>query len=211
MAPRRRARLDVPPVKFGGWRSSVPVIGILLACRHSIPTPALVACSVIPPASATPPSWSHIDDLAGKYDLTLVNTGGEYGDSVGRGVLELRANDNARRYIRARPDSARIVGERPLAGSFQIRPGAPWYNQPDQASRSHTHPGVGLMDQLLMIGGIDVTDGSGEFLNITAVSPDGFWGRWTWNGGIAAVYDTRLKRALKPPTGHFCASRRPKL
>jgi hypothetical protein len=52
-------------------------------------------------ASATvePPTLRQLAALAGRYEMTLVNSEGQYGDSLVRGILVLWANDSVRRYM----------------------------------------------------------------------------------------------------------------
>jgi len=176
----------------------------LAACAHTTPAPAILTCLPTPPTTARPPDWAHIETLAGRYELTLVNTGGGYGDSVGRGVLELWPNDSARR---AGTFLGRSMGNRPLAGIFIDGDTSKARAYDERMLRDPNRPGVELIGSILYMGGIDVMDGSGERLSIRAVNPDGFWGGWHWDGGIALLMDTKTKRIVPWPSGHFCALR----
>ncbi len=145
--------------------------------------------------------------LAGQYRLVLVNTNGEYGDSVILGTLRLRPNDSARRYAWVLPTLGRIRGERPLAGEFTSQsstvPNYPNEWEPATPDR----PAVELIGQIIYFGGIDAMDGAGERLLIRGVAASGFAGTWEHDGGIERVMDTVSKRFLEDPGGYFCASR----
>jgi hypothetical protein len=146
--------------------------------------------------------------LAGQYDLILINTLGEFGDSVQRGTLELWVNDSLRRFGSMRQRLGGIRGERPLAGAYRETFPARGQGRDDRASRDRARPGVELIGPTLYMGGIDMMDGGGERLLIRSVRPDGFWGVWHWDGGLAILIDTTTKRRLANPAGHFCAWRR---
>jgi hypothetical protein len=176
---------------------------------------ATAACAVGVPDSACPPPYQQATSvapdqlarLAGEYRLTLVNTRGEYGDSVIRGTLRLWPNDSGRRSAWVRPTFGRIRGERPLAGEFTSHSSTvPSYpNEWEPASPDR--PAVELIGHTIYLGGIDAMDGAGERLLIRAVAASGFTGTWEHDGGIARVMDTVTKRFLEDPGGHFCASR----
>jgi hypothetical protein len=149
-----------------------------------------------------------LERLAGEYQLVLVNTRGEYGDSVTRGSLTLWPNDSARRYAWVVPTIGRLRGERPLAGRFtsQSRTVPDYPNSWEPATPDR--PVVELIGTTIYFGGIDMMDGSGERLVIQGTTPTGFAGTWAHDGGIERVMDTVHKRFLEDPGGHFCAWRR---
>jgi hypothetical protein len=74
-------------------------------------------------------------------------------------------------------------------------------------SRDPEHPGVVLAGQHLRIGQVGYVDGYSEHLTITAVSPDGFWGWWKAERGLAVTTEPQTGRVLPDPAGYFCALR----
>jgi len=156
---------------------------------------------------APPPRPEALAALAGEYRLIFMNTQGEYGDSITRGILTLWPNDSVRRYAWVKPSLGRIPGERPLAGSFRSE--APELSSyPNQWEPSTAeHPAIELIGQTLFFGGIDALDGAGERLVIGAVTASGFAGTWQYDGGIEHLLDTVQGRFLRDPGGHFCAFR----
>ena len=65
---------------------------------------------------------------------------------------------------------------------------------------------VVLAGQRLRLG----SAGSGELvqnLEITAVAPEGFWGWWKADRGLALI-ETQTRRIAPDPAGYFCALRR---
>ena len=183
-----------------------PIAVSLLACAANVPIPA-TACSPGDDGSA-PPSSEQLSELAGEYEVILLNTQGEYGDSVVRGRLTLWPNDSARRYAHLVPAMGFITGERPLAGRFESRsPTIPSYpNEGEPATPER--PEVEVIGRTLYLGGIDMMDGSGVRLEIRTAGAEGFAGTWTRSLGVARVLDTVQKRFLDDPGGHFCALRR---
>jgi hypothetical protein len=159
-----------------------------------------------PADSGVPLSADQFAQLAGHYDLILVNSEGEYGDSVVRGTLTLWANDSARRYMSR--SIGRYPGERPLAGRFEsLSATVPSYpNRWDPGGPER--PAVELIGPTLYFGGIDATDGAGQRLQVTEIRATGFAGRWEYSGGIEVTVDTASGRVVRDPSGHFCAARR---
>src|SRR5262245_2858359 len=110
-------------------------------------------------ASAAPGS-DQLAALAGRYEMTLVNADGEYGDSIVRGVLVLWANDSARRYM---PRSiGRLPGERPLAGKFESHsttvPSLPNSYEPG----TQVDPAVEVVGATIYLGGLEYSDAGGN-------------------------------------------------
>ena len=152
--------------------------------------------------------------MVGRYDLALVNTRGEYGDSVERGVLDLWLNDSTRRFAWVKPGLGHVPGERPLPGAFESQLPRGSGARDTRASRDPERPGVEVIGPLLFGGGpvlfmgsIDVMDASGERLRIRAVSPEGFWGTWGSELWDRCCRGHRYERVLANPAGHFCALR----
>ena len=176
--------------------------------RQGVGQAAEHQCSAIMPAGGRPRDSVALESLAGRYDLVLVNTRGEFGDSVQRGVLELWVNDSTRRYATIARRLGWFPGERPLAGAYEETTPAGRHPRDDRASRDRSRPGVELIGPTLFMGGIDMMDGGGERLLIKSVRTDGFWGVWHWDGGLAVMIESATKRQLANPAGHFCAWRR---
>jgi len=145
--------------------------------------------------------------LAGTYEVILVNSDGEYGDSLARGRLRLWANDSVRRFAYVTPSLGRYPGERPVAGEFssesQMVPSYPNAYEPARPDQ----PAVELIGRTLYFGGIDMMDGGGERLEITTVGRKGFEGVWRFDGGIGITIDTATGRQVREPGGYFCAFR----
>jgi hypothetical protein len=117
-----------------------------------------------PAGAGPPPSASQLAALVGRYDVALVNSEGEYGDSAAHGTLALWANDSARRYM---PRAiGRLPGERPLSGRFQSQSVtvASYPNQYDAGAADR--PAVEMIGATLHIGGVDGTDAVGERLEV---------------------------------------------
>jgi hypothetical protein len=183
---------------------ALPILGAL-ACAASAAIPDATCSPVRGERSALGPEA--LARLAGEYRLVLVNSRGEYGDSVILGTLTLWPNDSVRRYAWMVPAIGRLRGERPLAGQFTTQsstvPNYPNEWEPATAE----NPVVELIGSTIYFGGIDAMDGSGERLLIGTATAAGFSGTWEHDGGIARVMDTVHKRFLQDPGGHFCASR----
>jgi hypothetical protein len=186
-----------------GWAALGTVV--MSACASSTTVPDSTCSS--PPGHAGPPEAEQLARLAGEYRLVLVNTRGEYGDSVVRGTLTLWPNDSARRYAWVHPVLGRFPGERPLAGRFTSHSGTVPSHPSAWERATADHPAVELIGSTLFLGGIDMMDGSGERLDIRTAALDGFAGTWGHDGGIGRLLDTVNKRFLKDPGGHFCAWR----
>jgi hypothetical protein len=159
---------------------SAIALATVSACMGSSPAPD-TTCAPTPLAGpALGPD--QLVRLAGEYELVLVNTRGEYGDSVSRGLLTLWPNDSARRFAWVSPEVGRIPGERPLVGRFVSRsPTIPSY--PNQwESATPDRPVVEVIGTTLYFGGIDMMDGGGERLAIRTASATGFTGVWHHDG-----------------------------
>jgi hypothetical protein len=145
--------------------------------------------------------------LAGRYEVALVNSQGEHGDSLVRGTLLLWANDSARRYL---PRTiGRRPGERPLAGSFASRsttiPNIPNQYEPG----SGREPAVEMVDATIYLGGLEYSDQGGNQLLVEEVTSTGFRGEWTYSTGFSVTVDSATGRVVREPGGYFCAWRVP--
>jgi hypothetical protein len=147
-------------------------------------------------------------ELVGSYALTMINSQGDYGDSVTTGLLDLWPNDSARQYRSQKPGPPGSTPERPLAGAFdQEYP--PLSGSTDlRSSRDSKHPGAELRGRELYMGAIDGVDGWNDALTLVRVDSAGFWGTWSSSTGILYYADSVTGRRLANPAGHFCAIRR---
>jgi hypothetical protein len=145
--------------------------------------------------------------LAGRYEVSLVNAAGGYGDSLVRGTLVLWANDSVRRYMP--PTISRRPGERPLAGRFESRsttvPSYPNQHEPG----SQDDPSVEMVDATIYLGGLEYSDAGGDQLGVTKITPTGFVGLWTHSSGFSITVDSATGRVVREPSGYFCAWRLP--
>jgi hypothetical protein len=160
-----------------------------------------------PAGTARPLSASQLAELAGRYDVALVNSEGEYGDSVVRGTLVLWASDSARRFM---PRTiGRIPGERPLTGTFESHSTtvSSYPNRYDPGGPDG--PAVAIIGSTLYLGGVDGTDAVGERLVVEELTPTGFAGAWGHSGGFSVSVDTATGRVVREPSGYFCAWRAP--
>lgn len=179
----------------------------LAACHAARPAPpeATAACADL--ESGAPFDSAHVRELAGEYELTMVDTVSRRGRPLlSRGWLRLWAQDSAR-SLRGPfgPMPAGGGRERPLAGAFRRTPpdtGA-WARR--LASEDPDHPGALWMFGRLRLGEYDVLDGVGDDLRVRWVSGVGFAGAWQTDLGIGIAID-RTGRAFYPG-GYFCARR----
>jgi hypothetical protein len=177
----------------------------LSACSSGRVGPA-PPCPQPRPASA-PPRSDQLAALPGRYEMTLVNANGEYGDSIVRGVLVLWANDSARRYL---PRSiGRRPGQRPLAGKFESQsitvPSVPNSYEPGNPE----DPAVEMVGDTIYLGGLEYSDAGGNRLGVQEITPTGFRGTWTYSAGFSVTVDSATGRVVREPSGYFCARRVP--
>jgi hypothetical protein len=156
-----------------------------------------------PSGAGLPPSARQLAALVGRYDLALVNSAGEYGDSAAHGTLVLWANDSGRRYM---PRAiGRLPGERPLTGRFESH-SVTVSSYPNQYDRSGVDtPAVEMIGPTLYLGGVDGTDAVGERLRVEEITPEGFVGTWSHSGGFSVTVDSATGRVVREPSGYFCA------
>lgn len=163
---------------------------LLLAACHpaasSGPEPARCGPSV--PETAQHPIAMRATSLAGDYELIQVQTQPRSGVVIS-GRLRLTPLDSAAR-------EAAVGGPvRDLDGRLQL----------DNGSQGHVE--AALAGQYLRLGPAGFTDSSLRHLTITAVAPEGFWGWWRSDRGIA-VTTAPGGRVIPDPAGYFCALRR---
>lgn len=159
-------------------------------------------------ATSQPPTPAQLAALGGRYEVTLVNSKGEYGDSLVRGNLLLWANDSARRFMPR--TSGRRPGERPLAGRFESHsttlPSVP--NQYEPGSRDN--PAVEMVEATIYLGGLEYSDAGGNELEVKEITSGGFRGVWTYSRGFSVTVDSASGRVVREVGGYFCAQRIPK-
>lgn len=168
-----------------------------------------IRCTSGPTSDDRPFDVRQVRDLAGDYDMILVDTTSRSsGATEHRGRLFLWVQDSVRSHRAF--NGKQVLGrgfERPLAGSFVAAPpdtDAYWRRM---ASTNLNHPGGVWMWNHLRLGDYDGLDGSGEDLRVTHTGPSGFRGQWHSDLGIAVVIDTVTHELVPNPGGYFCAYR----
>jgi len=137
--------------------------------------------------------------LAGDYELIQVQSQPTSG-AVTSGRLHLAPLDSATK--------AGAVGGavRDLTGWLDRTGGDPAWRAA-VSSHDPAHPGVVLTGQHLRLGQAGRPDGMVHLLTITAVAPEGFWGWWKADPGMAVMTEPGTDRVLPDPAGYFCALR----
>jgi len=181
-------------------------IGLLTtsACTPGQVTPEAPCRKPVP--TVRPPTQRQLASLAGRYNVTLVNSEGEYGDSLVHGSLVLWANDSARRYMPRM--IGRLPGERPLAGRFESRPTAVSSHPNPQQPGSREESAVEMVEGTIYLGG-EPSDAGGDQLAVKEITSTGFVGVWTYSGGFSVTVDSATGRVVREPSGYFCAWRAP--
>jgi hypothetical protein len=179
--------------------------GYLVAC-HSNVVPEPQQCGRHPPAASEPMTPANYDALVG--DFTLIQVSTNQGKPAPQQVraIHLYANDSLHRYRYEVRQIGRSWGERPVAG-WVVTPGNGSAWSAMTRSRDPENPGIQWTAGRLRLGQVDVMDGVGEDLKVTAVSSNGFWGTWTMDLGIAVIMDSATGRVLPAEEGYFCALR----
>jgi hypothetical protein len=75
------------------------------------------------------------------------------------------------------------------------------------SSHDPARPGAVLTGQHLRLGQPGHPDALVHILTITAVAPEGFWGWWRADPGVALRTEPGTDRVLPDPAGYFCALR----
>lgn len=174
---------------------------ILAACqRAASPARHRARCGPDVPQTAMNPIAQHPALLAGDYDLIQVQSQPRSG-TVTSGRLHLAPQDSATK--------AGAVGGavRDLIGWLDLSSGDPAWRSA-VSSRDPAHPGVVLTGQHLRLGQAGRPEGMVHILTITAVAPEGFWGWWKADPGLAISTEPGTNRVLPDPAGYFCALRR---
>jgi hypothetical protein len=159
-----------------------------------------------PSATAGPPT-GELAALAGRYEVTLLNSEGQYGDSLVSGTLVLWANDSVRRYM---PRTiGRRPGERPLAGRFESHS-----STVESVPNRYEHggrdaPAVEMVGATIYLGALEYSDAGGNQLEVKEITSTGFRGVWTYARGFSITVDSATGRVVRDPSGYFCARRTP--
>ncbi|HET6779248.1 MAG TPA: hypothetical protein VFH26_10200 [Gemmatimonadales bacterium] len=129
--------------------------------------------------------------LAGDYELIQVQTQPS-GGRVIRGRLHLAPLDSAARAGASGGPVRDLVG---------------WLEAGDEDSLSRSdRRRVVLAGQHLIVEQGAYAEGGAHNLEITAVAPEGVWGWWKADRGLALT-ETQSRRVLPDPAGYFCALR----
>ena len=164
---------------------------ILIGCRPGpSPAPEPARCPPRVPETAQHPIAIRASSLAGEYDLILVQTQPVSGVAT-TGHLHLAPLDSSAR--------AEAVGgpTRDLIGRLEL-----------DRSTGRARIEAVLAGQHLRLGHPSYGDGVIQHLTITAAAPEGFWGWWRSDRGVAIVTEPGTGRAIPDPAGYFCALRR---
>jgi hypothetical protein len=153
------------------------------------------------PNTAQHPLATRPSELAGDYDLIQIETQPNSGTRTA-GRLHLAPLDSSAK--------AAVAGGavRDLIGWLELTEGDPLWRSV-VGSRDAASPGAVLAGQHLRLGRPNYRDGVVHHLTITAASPDGFWGWWKADRGMAVVTEPNTHRVLPDPAGYFCALRTP--
>ena len=169
-------------------------LGMLFAAAcapQSSELPAPSRCGPAVPETAQHPISVAPLALAGDYELIQVQTQPS-GGRVINGRLHLAPLDSAARAGASGGAVRDLVGWLDLAG--------------DDSLTSPQKPRVVLAGQHLIIARAGYAEGGAHNLEITAVAPEGLWGWWKADRGLALT-ETQSRRVLPDPAGYFCAFR----
>jgi hypothetical protein len=202
---RPRLTLGIDPLTLTWHRGGGRVVALVLAlaacgpAASSPPEPA--RCGPGVPATAQHPLALRPAELAGDYDLIQVQSQPTSGLKTA-GRLHLSPLDSVAK--------AAVVGGavRDLIGWLDLTEGDSIWRS-IVGSRDAARPGAVLAGQHLRLGRADYPDGMVYNLTITAVSPEGFWGWWKADGGMALATEPGTRRVIPDPAGYFCALRAP--
>ena len=195
---------EKPLPRLVQWRGLGASALLLLAC-HPTPAPAPDRCGPAP-ASAAGMSPAHYGELVGDFTLTQITTNRRTPQPPLVRAIHLYANDSLHRYRYAKPQLGRAPGQRPVAG-WVVAPGTDFWGDTAVQSENPEAPGIQWAHGRLRIGKVDVNDGIGDDLTVMAITPEGFWGTWGRDWGIALVVDTNSGQVVPSETGYFCALR----
>ena len=180
----------------------VSTIGLLVlaACQPTAsPAPGPARCGPAVPQTAMHPIALHPALLAGDYELIQVQSQPTSG-TVTSGRLHLTPMDSATKA------GAMGGAVRDLIGWLDMDAGDPAWRAA-VSSRDPARPGAVLTGQHLRLGQPGHPDALVHILTITAVAPEGFWGWWRADPGVALRTEPGTDRVLPDPAGYFCALR----
>jgi hypothetical protein len=180
----------------------VSAIGLLVlaACqRTASPAPGPAQCGPAVPPTAMNPIARRPALLAGDYELIQVQSQPTSG-VVTSGRLHLAPLDSATKA------GAMGGAVRDLIGWLDLPGGDPAWRAA-VSSHDSERPGAVLTGQHLRLGQAGHPDGMLHILTITAVAPEGFWGWWRADPGLAVRTEPGTDRVLPDPAGYFCALR----
>ena len=158
-------------------------------------------CAASPSPQMTPFDTARVSEIAGAYNLVMVDTTSLRGNRQHAGRLALWMQDSLPR----RPGmAARRTQKQFLVGSFDVTApdsGEMWRRM---ASRAADAPGVFWSDGFLRLGEFGAKSGISIYVrNVTA---DELRGMWTSHPGIGVVVDFTGDRE-PDEAGFFCAKR----
>lgn len=185
------------PAKTHFMQRSLPLLSVGLtvawACATSTrlaqPTPD---CAPGAPLALRSIDSTNVSELAGAFDVLMLNIVGTWGAPQTRLQLVLQPTDST-----PTPRIGIFLGSRPLQGSAIYQ----------GTSRGDTIATV-MIGSKLYIGGFDMVDGGGDRLTPTDFTSEGFRGTWYFDGGIAIAVDPTSGKRIPDPKGIFCARRR---
>ena len=136
--------------------------------------------------------------LAGDYELIQVQTQPSGGTPT-RGRLHLAPLDSATKASAAGGAVRDLIGWLETTAADSTGPSAIPSGDPPRTV-------VVLAGQRLRVGQSVALSGAIHSLEITAVAPEGFWGWWKADRGLALT-EAEGRRILPDPAGYFCAFR----
>jgi hypothetical protein len=195
------------PLPFGPRVLAFGILTLIsaFACSQApgIPQPGCQRNGV----TSKPPTSSELAALAGQYEVSLVNSQSESGDSLIHGRLVLWVNDSSRRHMP--PTVGNRPGDRPLAGEFASYsttvPSVPNQYEPG----SEDHPAVEMVGATIHLGGLEFSDAGGTELRVKEIVSTGFRGEWIHSTGFSVAVNSATGRVVPEPKGYFCARRVP--
>jgi hypothetical protein len=169
-------------------------VGLLIAAAcaprtSGLPSPS--RCGPHVPETAQHPISVPPLALAGDYELIQVETQPS-GGRITAGRLHLAPLDSAARAGASGGPVRDLIGWLERTGDGSVT----------SARKSR----VVLAGQHLIIAQTAYAEGGAHNLEITAVAPEGFWGWWKADRGLALT-ETQSRRVLPDPAGYFCARR----
>ena len=136
--------------------------------------------------------------LAGDYELIQVPTQPSGGEPI-RGHLHLAPLDSSTKASAAGGAVRDLIGWLETTAADSARPGA-------APSGNSARSVAVLAGQRLRIGQSVALSGAVHNLEITAVAPEGIWGWWKADRGLALT-EAESSRILPDPAGYFCGLR----